>query len=127
MTAPSPPTAHAPTHKNHTNQQADFDASPRWTARELFFWRLLARRLLAAFPSDADCAAAFARLADQSANGGLARGLGLFFKTRVGPWLAAEADAAGAGPEAAQADALLRRLRSAERALARGKGAVLAV
>lgn len=119
--------------------QADFEASPRWTATELFFWRLLSQQLLGSFPTDADAAAAFARLAAQKQQGQLARGYSLFLKTRVGPWLVARADAAavaaaakrkggGGGGDAEQArfDTLLRRLHTAEQTLGRSQGAVLA-
>ena len=138
--------------KQHPSPQADFDASPRWTARELFFWRLLARRLLSSFASDAAAADAFAKLSEAPQHGALAKGLALFLKTRVGPWLVARADAeaaaaaagggggkrgaegqgggggGGGGGEDAQRrlDALLRRLHIAERALGKGKAAVLA-
>ncbi|GBF89357.1 hypothetical protein Rsub_02235 [Raphidocelis subcapitata] len=114
----------------------DFDSSPRWTPKELFFWRLALRQLLAGFPSDAEAAAAFGRLSEQKQHGALCRGLSLFLKTRVGPWLVSRADAAearargGGGAEAgarAEADALLRRLHAAERTLARGQAALLTV
>lgn len=120
------------------SNQADFEAATRWTSKELFFWRLASQQLLASFSSDADCAAAFSRLASQKQQGQLARGFSLFLKTRVGPWLVARADAAAAGTgkakqgkeaavvEQARFDMLLRRLHAAEQTLGRSQGAVLA-
>ncbi|KIY94918.1 putative Nucleolar MIF4G domain-containing protein 1 [Monoraphidium neglectum] len=104
---------------------ADFESSPRWTSRELFFWRLALQQLLGSYPTDKDCVAAFARLAGLKQQGQLARGLALFLKTRVGPWLVGRADAAAA-EEQGRFDVLLRRLHAAEQTLARSQGAVLA-
>jgi hypothetical protein len=112
-------------------KKADFEACPRWTARELFFWRLAARALLTSFKTDAASDEAFARLAASKAHGALSRGLALFLKTRVAPWLEQqqqqqqEAGGAAEGGAAAAA-AALARLHKAERILSRGAAAVLA-
>lgn len=110
--------------RRRAHAQVDFDASRTWTSRETFLWRHTLQQALARFKSDADADAVFARLAGQAALGGLARGLGLFLRLQVGPWLVGQADA-GALP-AAVADACLRRLASCEKLLLGSAAAVLA-
>ncbi len=118
----SQPSTASTAHQN----QANFESSPQWTSKTLFFWRLTCQQLLATFSTDADCAAAFARLAALKQHGQLARGLAGFLKTRVGPWLVGRADAATAAKERQQFDGVLRRLHAAEQTLRRSQGAVLA-
>ncbi|KAF8061907.1 MRF1 [Scenedesmus sp. PABB004] len=102
----------------------DFDACASWTAKETFLWRHTLQAALSGFRADADAEAAFGRLASQAPLGGLSRGLGLFLRLRVGPWLVAQGDAGLLARPAA--DACLRRLAAAEKTLLSSTAAVLA-
>jgi hypothetical protein len=104
--------------------QVDFDAAGSWTSKETFLWRHTLQLLLNGFGSDADCEAAFARLASQQALGALAKGLGSFLKLRVGPWVVAQGDAGALQSQAV--DVCLRRLARAEKILLSSAAAVLA-
>lgn len=104
--------------------QIDFDAAARWTSKETFLWRHTLQMLLTGFASDAECEAAFTRLASQAALGGLAKGLGTFLKLRVGPWVVAQGDVGALQDQAV--DVCLRRLARAEKVLLSSTAAVLA-
>lgn len=104
--------------------QIDFDAAGSWTSKETFLWRHTLQLLLNGFSSDAECEAAFARLASQQPLGALAKGLGSFLKLRVGPWVVAQGDAGALKGQAV--DVCLGRLARAEKLLLSSAAAVLA-
>jgi hypothetical protein len=108
-----------------TPAQVDFDAAATWTTKETFLWRHTLQQTLAGFVSDAECDAALARLTANATLGGLAKGLGLFLRLKVGPWLVAQADTAAAA-SGASLDGVLARLARAEKCLLASQAAVLA-
>ena len=79
--------------------------------------------LLALVPNPEGAAALFGRLAGAPDLAPWRAGLALWLRTRFGPWLARPGAAARVGC-AADADALLLRLRAAERALKGTPGSV---
>lgn len=104
--------------------QVDFDASATWTSKETFLWRHTLQKTLGGFSSDADCEAALARLTSNQGLGPLARGLGMFLKLKVGPWIVVQGDTEALSQ--AVVDVCLRRLARAEKLLLSSQAAVLA-
>ena len=90
--------------------------------RELLLWRAAFAHLLAAAAAPGAAAGLFARLAAAPGLAPWRAGLRLWLRARLGPWLAAAGAPARFGC-AADAGALLLRLRDVERALRGGAGA----
>ncbi|KAK9827685.1 hypothetical protein WJX81_008109 [Elliptochloris bilobata] len=99
------------------------DFSTAMAPRELLLWRAAFAHLLAACRTPEAAAALFSRLAAAPDLAPWRAGLGLWLRARFGPWLAQPGAAARMGC-AADADALLLRLRAAERGLKGGAGAL---
>ena len=99
------------------------DFSRAMAPRELLLWRAALTHLLALLPNPEGAAALFGRLAGAPDLAPWRAGLGLWLRTRLGPWLARDGAAARVGC-AAGTDALLARLRAAERALKGASGSM---
>lgn len=92
----------------------------------MFFWRLFFQHMLLGCKDDAIAVMQLKRLTSHKELADLVKGLALFLKTSVGPWLTSrEFETSNTTLPQAQMNILFKRVRSAEKALAAAAAAAI--